>query len=162
MKIIVTRYEPIKHYVKENAPKMDIVWNDHPEQRNFRIHSFGNPGFKSSKKDYEEYAGCCFMFVISRYYKKKVCRSFLKAFIQNPKGIHMCVTKKRGGNPVIFPKQLFDELMGTHGRTRRKAGCQGSILNWYIKCMYTKKRLSDMDYKEDKINLEKRTIKIMR
>ena len=29
MKIIVTRYEPIKHYVKENAPKMDIVWNDH-------------------------------------------------------------------------------------------------------------------------------------
>ena len=47
MKIIVTRYEPIKHYVKENAPKMDIVWNAHPERG---IHSFGNSSFETVKR----------------------------------------------------------------------------------------------------------------
>ena len=81
MKIIVTRYEPIKHYVKENAPKMDIVWNDHPERGISESIHLGIRYLRQSK-DYEKYAGCCFMSVISRYCKNKVCKSFLKAFTE--------------------------------------------------------------------------------
>ena len=112
MKIIVTRYEPIKHYVKENAPKMDIVWNAHPER-----------GISES--------------------------IYL--------GIRMCVTKEREGNPVIFPKILFEELMALEGDKGGKRIAKEHPEMIY-KVYVTEQELSDMDYQEDKINLEKNII----
>ena len=69
-------------------------------------------------------------------------------------GIHMCATKKREGNPVIFPKQLFDELMALTGDKggKRVARQHPELVH---KVYVSEKELSDMDYKEDKINLEK-------
>ena len=89
MKVIVTRYEPIKHYVKENAPKMDIVWNDHPERGISESIHLGIRYLRQSK-DYEKYAGCCFMVCDQPWLEKttlvrlknKVCKSFLKAFTE--------------------------------------------------------------------------------
>ena len=66
----------------------------------------------------------------------------------------MCATKKREGNPVIFPKQLFDELMALTGDKggKRVARQHPELVH---KVYVSEKELLDMDYKEDKINLEK-------
>ena len=114
MKIIVTRYEPIKHYVKENAPKMDIVWNDHPERGISESIHLGIRYLRQSK-DYEKYAGCCFMVCDQPLLQKQSLQKLFESFYRNPEGIHMCVTKEREGNPVIFPKILFEELMALEG-----------------------------------------------
>ena len=64
---------------------------------------------------------------------------------------------EREGNPVIFPKTLFEELMALEGD---KGGKQ--IIKKHPEMVYkvyvTEQELSDMDYKEDKINLEKNII----
>ena len=81
-------------------------------------------------------------------------QELFKSFYTNPEGIHMCATKKREGNPVIFPKQLFDELMALTGDKggKRVARQHPELVH---KVYVSEKELSDMDYKEDKINLEK-------
>ena len=60
MKIIATRYEPVIQFVKENVPSMSIVWNAHPERGISESIHLGIRYLKQ-QKDYEEYAGCCFM-----------------------------------------------------------------------------------------------------
>ena len=136
MKIIATRYEPVIQYVKENVPSMSIVWNAHPE------------------RGISEYAGCCFMVCDQPLLQKESMQELFKSFYTNPEGIHMCATKKREGNPVIFPKQLFDELMALTGDKggKRVARQHPELVH---KVYVSEKELSDMDYKEDKINLEK-------
>ena len=153
MKIIATRYEPVIQYVKENVPSMSIVWNAHPERGISESIHLGIRYLKQ-QKDYEEYAGCCFMVCDQPLLQKESMQELFKSFYTNPKGIHMCVTKKREGNPVIFPKQLFDELMVLTGD---KGGKQVARQHPELvhKVYVSEKELSDMDYKEDKINLEK-------
>lgn len=153
MKIIATRYEPVIQYVKENVPSMSIVWNTHPERGISESIHLGIRYLKQ-QKDYEEYAGCCFMVCDQPLLQKESMQELFKSFYTNPKGIHMCVTKKREGNPVIFPKQLFDELMVLTGD---KGGKQVARQHPELvhKVYVSEKELSDMDYKEDKINLEK-------
>ena len=106
------------------------------------------------KKDYEEYAGCCFMVCDQPLLQKESMQELFKSFYTTPEGIHMCATKKREGNPVIFPKQLFDELMALTGDKggKRVARLHPELVH---KVYVSEKELSDMDYKEDKINLEK-------
>ena len=154
MKIIVTRYEPIKHYVKENAPKMDIVWNDHPERGISESIHLGIRYLRQSK-DYEKYAGCCFMVCDQPLLQKQSLQKLFESFYRNPEGIHMCVTKEREGNPVIFPKILFEELMALEGDKGGKRIAKEHPEMIY-KVYVTEQELSDMDYQEDKINLEER------
>lgn len=156
MKIIVTRYEPIKHYVKENAPKMDIVWNDHPERGISESIHLGIRYLRQSK-DYEKYAGCCFMVCDQPLLQKQNLQKLFESFYRNPEGIHMCVTKEREGNPVIFPKILFEELMALEGDKGGKRIAKEHPEMIY-KVYVTEQELSDMDYQEDKINLEKNII----
>ena len=156
MKIIVTRYEPIKHYVKENAPKMDIVWNDHPERGISESIHLGIRYLRQSKITKNMLIAALWS-VISRYCKNKVCKSFFESFYRNPEGIHMCVTKEREGNPVIFPKILFEELMALEGDKGGKRIAKEHPEMIY-KVYVTEQELSDMDYQEDKINLEKNII----
>ena len=156
MKIIATRYEPIVRYVKEKAPALHIIWNAYPERGISESIHLGIQYLKQSK-DYEKYAGCCFMVCDQPLLQKQSLNKLLESFYRNPEGIHMCVTKKREGNPVIFPKTLFEELMALEGD---KGGKQ--IIKKHLEMVYkvyvTEQELSDMDYKEDKINLEKNII----
>ena len=110
--------------------------------------------YLKQQKDYEEYAGCCFMVCDQPLLQKESMQELFKSFYTNPEGIHMCATKKREGNPVIFPKQLFDELMALTGDKggKRVARQHPELVH---KVYVSEKELSDMDYKEDKINLEK-------
>lgn len=153
MKIIATRYEPIMQYVEENAPTINIVWNEHPERGISESIHLGIQYLKQ-QKDYEKYAGCCFMVCDQPLLQKESMQELFKSFYTNPEGVHMCVTKEREGNPVIFPRQLFDELMALEGDKggKRVAKQHPELLH---KVYVSEKELSDMDYKEDKINLEK-------
>lgn len=155
-KIIVTRYNPIIQYVKENTPTMNIVWNAHPE-RGISESIYLGIEYLKSLKDYEQYAGCCFMVGDQPLLQKISLQKLFKSFYRNPEGIHMCVTKERAGNPVIFPKMLFEELMALEGDKGGKR-----IVKKYPEMVHkvyvTEQELSDMDYKEDKINLEKNII----
>lgn len=153
MKIIATRYEPILQYVRENAPAINIIWNEHPERGISESIHLGIHYLKQ-QKDYEEYAGCCFMVCDQPLLQKESMQELFKSFYTNPEGIHMCVTREREGNPVIFPRQLFDELMalvGDKGGKRVVKQHPELVHKVYV----SEKELSDMDYKEDKINLEK-------
>lgn len=156
MKIIVTRYEPIVKYIKETAPKMHIVWNTHPERGISESIHLGIRQLKSLK-DYEQYAGCCFMVCDQPLLQKVSLQKLFKSFYRNPEGIHMCVTKEREGNPVIFPKMLFEELMALEGDKGGKRIAK-KYPEMVHKVYVTEQELSDMDYKEDKINLEKNII----
>ena len=153
MKIIATRYETIVQYVKDNVPTMNIVWNKHPEHGISESIHLGIQYLKQ-QKDYEEYVGCCFMVCDQPLLQKESMQELFKSFYTNPEGIHMCVTKKREGNPVIFPRQLFDELMALEGDKggKRVAKKHPELVH---KVYVSEKELLDMDYKEDKINLEK-------
>lgn len=153
MKIIATRYEPILQYVKKHIPTMHIVWNEHPERGISESIHLGLCYLKQ-QKDYEEYAGCCFMVCDQPLLQKKSMQELFKSFYTNPEGIHMCVTREREGNPVIFPRTLFDELMALEGdRGGKRIAKQHPELVHRV--YVSEKELSDMDYKEDKINLEK-------
>ena len=93
MKIIATRYESVIQYVKKNVPSMSIVWNAHPERGISESIHLGIRYLKQ-QKDYEEYAGCCFMVCDQPLLQKESMQELFKSFYTNPKGIHMCVTKK--------------------------------------------------------------------
>lgn len=155
-KIIVTRYNPIIQYVEKSTTAMNIVWNAHPERGISESIHLGIEYLKS-RKDYEQYAGCCFMVCDQPLLQKISLQKLFKSFYRNPEGIHMCVTKERAGNPVIFPKMLFEELMALEGDKGGKR-----IVKKYPEMVHkvyvTEQELSDMDYKEDKINLEKNII----
>ena len=153
IKIIATRYNPIVQYVKENAPAIHVIWNEHPE-RGISESIYLGLKYLKQQKDYGKYDGCCFMVCDQPLLQKESMQELFKSFYTNPEGIHMCVTKKREGNPVIFPKQLFDELMTLTGD---KGGKQVARQHPELvhKVYISEKELSDMDYKEDKINLEK-------
>lgn len=135
---------------------MDIVWNDHPERGISESIHLGIRHLRQSK-DYEKYAGCCFMVCDQPLLQKQSLQKLFESFYRNPEGIHMCVTKEREGNPVIFPKILFEELMALEGDKGGKR-----IAKEHPKMIYkvyvTEQELSDMDYQEDKINLEKNII----
>lgn len=156
MKIIATRYDPIVQYVKENVPTMHVIWNEHPERGISESIHLGIKYLKQ-QKEYEKYAGCCFMVCDQPLLQKESMQKLFKSFYTNPEGIHMCVTKEREGNPVIFPKQLFDELMALTGDKggKRIAKQHPELVH---KVYVSERELSDMDYKEDKINLEKNII----
>lgn len=152
-KLIVTRYEEIKNYVKENTSSIKSIWNEHPE---YGISESIHLGIQylMQREDYQEYAGCCFMVCDQPLLQEKSLQELFKSFYRNPQGIHMCVTQHREGNPVIFPKTLFKELMELKGD---KGGKQiiKKHPDMVHKVYVSEKELSDMDYKEDKINLEK-------
>mgnify|MGYP000364609522 CR=1 FL=1 len=65
--------------------------------------------------------------------------------------------QEREGNPVIFPKILFEELMALEGDKGGKRIAKEHPEMIY-KVYVTEQELSDMDYQEDKINLEKNII----
>ena len=155
-KIIVTRYNPIVQYVKENTPTMNIVWNTHPERGISESIHLGIEYLKS-QKDYEQYAGCCFMVCDQPLLQNLSLQELFKSFYINPEGIHMCVTKEKEGNPVIFPKMLLEELMELQGDKggKRIVKKHPELLH---KVYVAEQELSDMDYKEDKINLERNKI----
>ena len=110
-----------------------------------------------TSKDYEKYAGCCFMVCDQPLLQKQSLQKLFESFYRNPEGIHMCVTKEREGNPVIFPKILFEELMALEGDKGGKRIAKEHPEMIY-KVYVTEQELSDMDYQEDKINLEKNII----
>lgn len=152
-KIIVTRYDPIVQYVKKNAPMMHVVWNEHPERGISESIHLGIQHLKQLK-DYEEYSGCCFVVCDQPLLQNISLQELFKSFYINPEGIHMCVTKEKEGNPVIFPKMLLEELMELQGDKggKRIVKKHPELLH---KVYVAEQELSDMDYKEDKINLEK-------
>ena len=156
IKIIATRYELILQYVKQYVPTMHTVWNEHPE-RGISESIHVGLSYLKQQKDYEEYAGCCFMVCDQPLLQKKSMEELFKSFYTNPEGIHMCVTNEREGNPAIFPRTLFEELMALEGDKggKRIAKQHPELIH---KVYVSQKELSDMDYKEDKINLERNII----
>ena len=79
MKIIATRYETVIQYVKENVPSMSIVWNAHPERGISESIHLGICYLKQ-QKDYEEYAGCCFMVCDQPLLQKESMQELFKSF----------------------------------------------------------------------------------
>ncbi len=130
---VVTRYPEIREYVErwKNAGagssvdpgafeesgsfvssaepgSIRVIWNDHPERgisQSLRL------GLDAQR----EADGCCFMVCDQPMFKTETLRRMFRAFRESPDDICVCSDGSRRGNPVLFPKDLFSELMQLNG-----------------------------------------------
>ena len=85
-----------------------MIWNDHPERgisQSLRL------GLDAQR----EADGCCFMVCDQPMFKTETLRRMFRAFRESPDDICVCSDGSRRGNPVLFPKDLFSELMQLNG-----------------------------------------------
>lgn len=85
-----------------------VVWNSHPERgisESLRLGLSARP----------EADGCCFMVCDQPLLTSGTLRRMMKAFCRDPDAIFVCSDGCRRGNPVLFPKELFGELMQLTG-----------------------------------------------
>lgn len=106
--IVVTRFPEIKNYIQNKYPKMRVVWNDHPEHG---ISESLRLGLEASG----EMDGCCFMVCDQPLFREDSLKKLFQKFQDNPNCIVACTDGKKQGNPVIFPQDLFGELMELSG-----------------------------------------------
>lgn len=104
---VVTRFLEIQHYA-EAGNRAAVVWNFHPQRG---ISESMRLGLAAQ----EEMDGCCFMVCDQPLLQTETLRRLFAAFRLDPEFIYVCTDGVRRGNPVLFPKDLFGELMKLTG-----------------------------------------------
>lgn len=104
---VVTRFLEIQKYA-EKEKTADVLWNLHPERG---ISESLRLGLAAQR----EMDGCCFMVCDQPLLKTGTLRRMFAAFRSAPSWIYVCGDGVRRGNPVLFPKDLFGELMDLTG-----------------------------------------------
>lgn len=139
---VVTRFLEIQEYV-ESEKKADIVWNFHPERgiaESLRL------GLAAQ----HEADGCCFMVCDQPLLQTETLRRMFSAFQSAPEFIYVCGDGARRGNPVLFPKDFFGELMKLEGDSGGR-----QIMKKYPQyvreiCVGQKEELYDIDSVKDR------------
>lgn len=139
---VVTRFLEIKKYV-ESGNKADVIWNFHPQRG---ISESMRLGLDAQ----QEMDGCCFMVCDQPLLQTETLQRLFAAFRAAPEYIYVCGDGIHRGNPVLFPKDLFEELMKLTGD---EGGRQ--ILKKYPHrireiCVSQKEELYDMDSVKDR------------
>lgn len=131
---VVTRYPEIRDYVErwqeaeseksirreeisvkgnlfssvQSSERIRIIWNFHPERG---ISESLRLGLEAQK----EADGCCFMVCDQPLLTAATLQRMFEAFCECEDNIFVCTDGSRRGNPVLFPKDLFGELMRLTG-----------------------------------------------
>ncbi len=165
---VVTRYPEIKDYVekwreeetKKNVRKegfseagkftfpvlsperIRVIWNPHPERGISESLRLG----LEAQRDAD---GCCFMVCDQPLLTAATLQRMFEAFCKSPNQIFVCTNGSRRGNPVLFPKSLFGELLELTGDSGGK-----QIMRRYpqrVREIMTEnaKELFDVDFAQD-------------
>lgn len=153
IKVIVTQYNEVETLVKTQYPSLLTVRNSWPEEGISRSIRLGLETVLWNEEG-EKYEGCCFMVCDQPFFKKESMEHLFQKFYEFPDCISVCSSGAREGNPVIFPKCLFKELLLLKGDRGGK-----KIIKKYPKLVrrveVSEEELYDMDNQIDKINMEK-------
>ena len=116
---VVTRYLEIRDYVDrwKKAGRRDSMDGETlSEDRQFSHPERGiSESLRLGLSARPEADGCCFMVCDQPLLTSGTLRRMMKAFCCNPDAIFVCSDGRRRGNPVLFPKELFGELMQLTG-----------------------------------------------
>lgn len=131
---VVTRYPEIRDYVEK--------WRKEETEKNVRQEGFSEAGkFPSSARSPERIRviwnphqergisesirlgleaqrdadGCCFVVCDQPLLTTATIQRMFEAFRKSPDQIFVCTNGSRRGNPVLFPKSLFGELLKLTG-----------------------------------------------
>ena len=114
---VVTRFPEIARYVESKRmeiagqsapPDICVIWNEHPERG---ISESLRLGLSAQR----EADGCCFMVCDQPLLAGETLARMFAAFRQDPDRICVCSDGSRRGNPVLFPGDLFGELLALTG-----------------------------------------------
>lgn len=107
---VVTRFREIEQEIHSKYPKdmFRVVKNYHPERG---ISESLRLGLEAE----EESDGCCFMVCDQPLLKKETVDLLFNNFRKNQNQIYLCGDGLRRGNPVLFPKEFFPELLQLRG-----------------------------------------------
>lgn len=100
--------ENIRFFSAQTPVNLRIIWNFHPERgisESLRLGLAAQP----------EADGCCFVVCDQPLLSVKTLRRMMDAFRKHPDSICVCSDGQRRGNPVLFPGDLFGELMQLTG-----------------------------------------------
>ena len=102
---VVTRFPEIRDYAE---PERQVIWNAHPEKG---ISESLRLGLEAQR----EADGCCFMVCDQPLLSVRTLQRMFVAFRRRPDAICVCSDGHRRGNPVLFPSDLFGELLKLTG-----------------------------------------------
>lgn len=141
---MVTQYEEICEEIRSRKLPIFCIWNDHPE--------YGiSQSIKMGLKHCLFSEGCCFMVCDQPELKASTLAQMIEYFRKNPGKILTASDGVRRGNPVIFPRKYFDELMelsGDVGGRRVILKHPSMVEEWIVKNAY---ELKDIDEEKDLI-----------
>lgn len=116
---VVTCYEEIRDHCEKSYPWMDLVHNDHPERgisESLKLGLRREVGSHSACPD-----GCCFLVGDQPLLSAISLQNLLSAFRSNPEKICLLSDGHHEGNPAVFPRRLFGELLSLEGDKGGKA-----------------------------------------
>lgn len=107
---VVTCFPAIREYVRRlpSAKRLQVVWNAHPERGISESIRLGVRRVRESE-------GCCFMVCDQPLLSAETLRRMFAAFDRHPDAICVCSAQGRRGNPVLFPGDLYGELLELRG-----------------------------------------------
>lgn len=106
--IVVTRFPEIKCYIEATYPDVQVIWNEHPEHGISESLRLG----LTAAGDME---GCCFMVSDQPLFREESMHRLFRQFQEMPSHILVCCDGNKRGNPAIFPRHLFGELLQLTG-----------------------------------------------
>lgn len=107
--LIVTRYPELKALAEEFG--FSVLMHDDPEQSDTIRHGLSVP-------EAADWDGCMFLTSDQPLLSARSVRRLLSAFSEDPFRVYRLSYREDVGNPVIFPRQYFEDLRnltGDHG-----------------------------------------------
>lgn len=145
--VLVTRFPEIEKYVNMYYPEVKVIWNQHPEHGISESIGLGLQSEWNSD-------GCCFMVSDQPLMKKESVQKILARFREDPMKIYVSSDGEHRGNPVIFPKEFYGELMALDGDEGGKIVIKKHPEKVVEVFVQGREELSDIDCKSDKMLLE--------
>ncbi len=143
--IVVTAYQEILDDCRRHHPDIVPVNNSRPE---LGISESVKLGLEAAIREAQgELSGCGFLVGDQPFLRAHTVRDLFQTFSENPDKICMLSDGEKTGNPVIFPRSFFRELLhleGDHGGKSIAVRYPEDIL----KIPAAKEELTDIDIRE--------------
>lgn len=135
---VVTQYKKIGRYAKEQG--VQVLYNHHPEEG---ISTSLKIGLKENMKTAD---ACLFCVSDQPWLTASTLLGLIEAFVSSGKGIASVSCDGKLGNPCIFSKDYYEELMLLSGDTGGKRVISAHRGDTEIFQVKDKKELEDIDF----------------
>ena len=136
--IVVTQYEEIRKYASEE--EIQVLINPHPEKGiSFSI--------QIGLREHQDADACLFAVSDQPWMTTRTIENMIRAFLRSGKGIGCPAFGQEGktGNPCIFKKTYYRELMELEGDTGGKKVIRQHLDDTFVYELKDEKQLEDID-----------------